>query len=153
MPTGKTHDKITLIITPIIILTSFYVLKNIRNDINYIRDVLIILFSYLFSSFMFNGDLDTNSRPYNRWFLFKMIWIPYQLLFKHRNIFTHGIIIGTIIRIIYLLIIILPILYFCGYLNLVNDLIKYHKDVMLLIIIGLESGSALHTISDKIKSF
>jgi uncharacterized metal-binding protein len=98
---------------------------------------------------MFNGDLDTNSRPYNRWFIFKMIWIPYQLLFKHRSIFTHGLIIGTLIRVIYVGIIPLTIFAFRGEF-LHNLFTPSNLHILFLILIGFEVGSAIHTISDKI---
>lgn len=140
MPNGKTHDKITLVLAPVVFILT-YVLTN------HFINTLIIFLSYLFASFMFNGDLDTNSKPYNRWWLFKMIWIPYQLLFAHRSVFTHGIIIGTLIRIVYLLVI--PVIF----LLLNNSLVYYinliNWDMFLIVLIGLEIGSTIHTISDK----
>jgi uncharacterized metal-binding protein len=144
MPNGKTHDKVTLIILPIIIIASIYFLNNIGN-------FLILVLSYLFSSFMFNGDLDMNSKPYNRWFILKMIWIPYQLLFNHRSIFTHGIIIGTLVRLIYLSMFIIPILYISKNLVLIKTFYNYAGIYKLVLVcIGLELGSAIHTIADKI---
>lgn len=139
MPNGKTHDKITIVTAPIVLGVSYYFTNNIET-------IGIIFLTYLFSSFMFNGDLDTNSRPYNRWWLFKMIWIPYQLMFHHRSVFTHGIIIGTVVRLLYLCIIPLSIYYFQTgniYINEVVDL-----NLLLYVFIGLELGSAVHTISD-----
>jgi len=140
MPNGKTHDMITLIATPIVTGASYYFTKDIKVS-------GIILGCYLFSSFMFNGDLDTNSSPYNRWFILKMVWVPYQLMFNHRSIFTHGLIIGTIIRIIYIGLIPFIIFYFWKDINIITY-INWH--LLLLISIGLECGSAIHTISDKI---
>ncbi|MEA3295808.1 MAG: metal-binding protein [Patescibacteria group bacterium] len=137
MPNGKTHDKITYITTPIITLGTIF-FTNITWGV-------IMFFSYLFSSMMFNGDLDTNSRPYNRWWIFKIIWIPYQLLFLHRSIWTHGFLIGTIIRILYIMPII--ILIFIS-LNISIKVMDYQ--ILLLIFIGLELGNSIHTLSDKI---
>jgi uncharacterized metal-binding protein len=96
---------------------------------------------------MFNGDLDTNSRPYNRWWLFKMIWIPYQLMFDHRSIFTHGLIIGTIIRILYIGLIPFIIILVKEDVQIITSI---NLSIWILIFIGLESGSAIHTISDRI---
>ena len=139
MPNGKTHDKISIISAPIVLGASYYITKNIEIT-------GIIFFSYLFSSFMFNGDLDTNSRPYNRWWLFKMIWIPYQLMFQHRSIFTHGIIIGTVIRLLYLCVIPFIIYYLqTGNIN-INEIVDLK--ILLYMFIGLELGSAVHTICD-----
>jgi len=143
MPNGKTHDIITLIIAPIIGVITYYVLTDIKIT-------MILMFTYFFASFMFNGDLDTNSKPYNRWFILKMIWIPYQLLFNHRSIFTHGLIIGTIIRIIYIGIIPLSIVVLHNNIQEVIIYIKNNFNIILVLVIGLELGSAIHTISDRI---
>lgn len=139
MPNGKTHDTITFITTPIIGGICFYLTD--------MKTTILFLILYLFSSLMFNGDLDTNSRPYNRWWIFKMIWIPYQLMFTHRSIFTHGLIIGTIIRLLYISIIPLIIFIVKGNLQIITSI---NLNMLLLIFIGLEAGSAIHTISDKI---
>jgi len=140
MPNGRTHDIITAVVTPIIIGGSYLITKDIKT-------IMLISTSFLFASLMFNGDLDINSRPYNRWFVFKMIWIPYQLMFKHRSIWTHGLVIGTIVRILYLGII--PFIYLLshGKLNLISLI---DLEISLLLLVGLELGSAVHTISDKI---
>jgi uncharacterized metal-binding protein len=143
MPNGKTHDKITFIVAPIISVIAYYFMVDIKNT-------FILMFAYFFASLMFNGDLDTNSRPYNRWFIFKMIWIPYQLMFKHRSIFSHGLIIGTLIRIIYLSIIPIIIILFKYEFNNIFVFINENTTLLIISIIGLEIGSAIHTISDKV---
>ena len=140
MPNGKTHDIITIITAPFVVEISYLITDDIKQTA-----IFFILF--LFSSLMFNGDLDTNSRPYNRWWIFKMIWIPYQLLFTHRSIFTHGFIIGTLIRLLYLGIVPLIVLIFKDNLQMVASI---NLNMFLLIFLGLETGSAIHTISDKI---
>lgn len=140
MPNGKTHDTITLITLPLVVVSSHYFLSEIK-------EMIIIIISYLFSSIMFNGDLDTVSKPYNRWFILKMIWIPYQLMFNHRSIFTHGIIIGTIIRILYISII--PIMYLIS-TNQINLIYMIDLRLLLITFIGLEIGSSIHTISDRL---
>lgn len=139
MPNGKTHDKITFITTPIIGVLSYYLLNN-----NLIS-TLILITTYIFASIMFNGDLDTNSKPYNRWWIFKIIWIPYQLMFSHRSIWSHGIILGTIVRLIY----ISPIIY-CVFQIFNLSLVDINWNLMIIILIGLESGNTIHTLSDKI---
>lgn len=140
MPNGKVHDRISFIFTPIVLGVCLFMTDNYLH-------IILILVSFIFSSFMFNGDLDTNSRPYNRWWIFKMIWIPYQLMFHHRSIWTHGIIIGTIVRVLYIGII--PIGIFWFYYNI--DIIKFLDwNYLIPILIGLELGSSIHTISDQL---
>ncbi len=136
MPTGKTHDKITLITSPILIFTTtYYFGVNIN--------IILLNTSYIFAGLMFNGDLDVRSRPYNRWFILKGIWLPYQKMFKHRSIWTHGFIIGTLTRLIYLLFI--PFLFFY------SEIIYYicnNIEFIIYILIGLELGAISHSVCD-----
>lgn len=138
MPNGKTHDKITVITTPIVGGFTYLILGDIKTT-------AFLMSGYLFASFMFNGDLDTNSRPYNRWWLFKMIWIPYQLMFTHRSIWTHGIILGTVVRLIYVLVIPALIIAVKG-----AELPEINWNIVVLILVGLELGNINHSLSDKI---
>lgn len=116
----------------------------IINGIN-INSILFIT-SFLFSALMFNGDLDIiNSRPFNRWWLLKMIWIPYQMFFSHRSIWTHGFIIGTLIRVIYIAAI--PTILFY---NDIVGIVNLYNNEIIIVIIGLEIGSMSHSIADKI---
>lgn len=139
MPSGKTHDIITATTTPIM---GFIAFKTVD-----IETTIIFVISYIFASLMFNGDLDIKSRPYRRWLILRWIWIPYREIFQHRSIWTHGIIIGTLIRLIY----IMPLI-FLIYHILPIDLIQINWYNVLIILIGLELGSIIHTISDKIYS-
>lgn len=50
---------------------------------------------------MFGPDLDTLSRPYRRWSVLRWIWLPYRL-FGHRSKWTHGLIRGPLVRLLYL---------------------------------------------------
>lgn len=136
MPNGKTHDIITAVSTPLVYLGS----NNIFHHDQKIN--VIITVAFLFSSLMFNGDLDIDSRPYRRWSVLRFIWLPYRNIFEHRSIWTHGIIIGTIIRIIY----ISPIILFI--------VLKFNIDfiIYLYVLLGLELGNSIHTLSDKIGS-
>ena len=139
MPSGKTHDKISIIGIPVIL--SVPILINLDYFL-----IIILLISYVFASFMFNGDLDIVSKPYNRWGFLKFIWIPYQTIFTHRSVFTHGIILGTVVRLLYLGSIIFLILYF----NNINPLDYVKMNTIIVFVVGLELGSAIHTISDYI---
>ena len=138
MPNGKTHDSITFILLPIVVLTAYLIFDSF-----YL--ILILSISYLFSSLMFNGDLDYNTRVYNRWYVFKMVWIPYQLMFNHRSIFTHGILIGTVIRVLYIGLIPILVLYYSYGINVLDYLTLKE---MLIIFIGLEIGNIVHSVPD-----
>ena len=137
MPSGKVHDKTTILFSPLVIGGAIWF------DLD-THQIVTLVSLYFFSGFMFNGDLDVISRPYNRWGLLKFIWKPYQSIFSHRSIWTHGLIIGTMVRLLYLSMIIIPVLYYLD-INPIEYL--YSKD-FLIIFLGLESGAALHTTLD-----
>lgn len=138
MPNHKTHDTITyLLLIFLIPISLLYIGVNIYS--------LIFIVSYIFAGLMFNGDLDCESKPYYRWKVFRLIWIPYQSLFKHRSVFTHGIIIGTLIRLLYILII--PLIFY--FHEIINFVWLYPKFFVFLLC-GLEIGSISHIVADKL---
>lgn len=105
MPSGKTHDKVNdyLIAGGMTAFISF-ILYFIYGLVGAIVGVGFIV-GYVFGT-RYNGpDLDVKSRLYYRWGILKFIWRPYQKTFSHRSIFTHGIIIGDIIRYLYLVVV------------------------------------------------
>lgn len=104
MPNVKTHDKLILRFLPVII--ALLVFLGITFPVNLSIFVFITIGLYLFGGYYFSPDLDIDSAIYYRWKFFRWIWKPYRLIITHRSIFSHGLIIGTIIRIIYLFLII-----------------------------------------------
>jgi uncharacterized metal-binding protein len=162
MPLGKTHDRITWIFYPPFAYMAWDFSENIT---------IVTLYSiaYLFSSFMFSGDLDLVSQQSRRWGILRWIWIPYRKMFRHRSKFTHGIVLGTIIRIVYLFLIFsifFSLLYFVTFktspflhkeltsetavfLQLTS---KQPKTYFLAIFLGLTCGALVHTLSDELFS-
>jgi uncharacterized metal-binding protein len=57
---------------------------------------------FLVSGLIFGPDLDLYSFHYKRWGIFRWLWRPYQKVIKHRSIWSHGPIVGTVGRILYL---------------------------------------------------
>jgi uncharacterized metal-binding protein len=57
---------------------------------------------FLVSGLIFGPDLDLYSFHYQRWGVFRWLWRPYQKAIKHRSIWSHGPIVGTVGRILYL---------------------------------------------------
>lgn len=140
MPSGRVHDIITTGTTPIIGFVGYKIVDDYKM-------VVILLAAYLFSSLMFNGDLDIKSSPYRRWLILRIIWKPYQMIFEHRSIWTHGIIIGTVIRLLWISPLIAIIL-----TSTPLSLATIGWTNIFLILIGFELGNTVHTISDKIVS-
>ncbi len=94
MPSGRTHD----IITVILAAPTFVAVWVIAGSGAL---ATVVTCAMLFSGFMFGPDLDIQSRQYARWGVFRFLWLPYRVLFRHRSRWSHGIIFGTLIRVVY----------------------------------------------------
>lgn len=95
MPSGRTHDKITLYCFPIITGISIFIFHSPLAAI-------LATAAFGFAGFLFGPDLDLYSCQYKRWGVLRWLWLPYQKAFRHRSAFSHGPIIGTVIRVAYL---------------------------------------------------
>jgi uncharacterized metal-binding protein len=94
MPSGRTHDRITLwALPPIAGLTLLWSQSS--------QTTLIVAGAFLFGGLMLSPDLDIRSRPYQRWGAMRWIWLPYRRL-GHRSWLSHGPIVGSALRIVYL---------------------------------------------------
>ncbi len=94
MPSGKTHDAITFLLT----IPVFFAISTFANGIS---TAAFATGSFLFGGLMFGPDLDTQSNQFYRWSIFSFLWMPYRLIFRHRSRWSHGLIFGTFFRIIY----------------------------------------------------
>lgn len=95
MPSGRTHDRITLWSLPWLVLLTFALTRS--GELT-----LITSAGFLFSGLMFGPDLDIHSIQFKRWGWLRWLWIPYQKALSHRSRLSHGLLIGTILRILYL---------------------------------------------------
>lgn len=161
MPSGRTHDRITFWgLPPLMGLT--YLLSG-KIDLT-----LILVGSYLFSGLMFGPDLDIHSVQYNRWGIIRGIWLPYRFLLKHRSFFSHGFVIGTLLRLLYLgsiltLVAILGVAIaqlIWGFdwnwqqftHRLIELIMTEYLQEAIAFTIGLELGAMSHAISDYLDS-
>ena len=94
MPSGKTHDAITLLLT----VPTFVAAWGVTGSTLL---ACVTTGAMLFGGLMFGPDLDIQSRQYTRWGVFRFIWWPYKVMFRHRSRWSHGIIFGTLIRVVY----------------------------------------------------
>src|SRR3954470_6678099 len=94
MPSGKTHDAVTVILAA----PTFVVAWGLTGSLVL---ALCATLAMLFGGFMFGPDLDIQSRQYTRWGVFRFLWLPYRMMFRHRSRWSHGIIFGTLIRVAY----------------------------------------------------
>ena len=101
--------------------------------------VLALGYSVLLGGYFLSPDLDTkNSIPYRRWRWMRFWWKPYQMLFNHRSFFSHGPVVGTLIRVVWLFPFWLPIVWY------------FHPDWFLILALvgGLEIMAMTHLILD-----
>jgi uncharacterized metal-binding protein len=156
MPSGRTHDRITLWSLPIIVGLSMLATRNAKIT-------LLLASGYLFSGLMFGPDLDIHSVQFKRWGLLRGIWLPYQKKMRHRSRYSHGFLIGTAIRVVYLLVIVGAVVGVGGAIaHLLFDLpwdwgqawqqsqafAQTHALGGVALFIGLELGAMSHSLAD-----
>ena len=162
MPSGTTHDRITLWTLPWIAGVTYGLTRN--GELT-----LLLSGGFLFSGLMFGPDLDIRSVQFKRWGFLRRIWIPYRKLLRHRSIFSHGLIIGTCIRVLYLSLYLAWVAIFVvGIAQLLfgftwnwQDFVRrqfqlltndYYRETIALFL-GLELGAMSHAISDWISTY
>ncbi len=161
MPSGKIHDRVTLWSLPWIVAVSLLVTRNGSLT-------LIIAGGFLFSGLMFGPDLDIHSIQFKRWGILSWLWLPYQKILHHRSLFSHGPVIGTTLRLIYLssFFLLLAIFgvalgqLFWGFhwnwqefaVMVVRGIAGKYRGEAIALFLGLESGAMSHSLSDTIGS-
>ncbi|BAZ70335.1 MAG: metal-binding protein [Pelatocladus maniniholoensis HA4357-MV3] len=156
MPSGQTHDRITLWALPLVAGATFVQTKSGNLT-------LLVAGGFMFGGLMFGPDLDIYSRQYQRWGLLRWIWIPYQKSLRHRSFLSHGPIIGTTLRVIYLsgvvgilVILVTVVAQMLGNgdwsRQILSEIVKRsllnHSLELLALLLGLELGAMSHSLSD-----
>jgi uncharacterized metal-binding protein len=160
MSSGRTHDRITLISLPILTGISLLLTRNAELT-------LWVAGSFLFGGLMFGPDLDIHSNQSIRWGWLRWMWQPYRQAIPHRSALSHGPIIGTVCRLLYvgLWVILLGLLYqsACYFLKWpmwsevqiwrsIQQFVTKHSATLLGIFVGLEVGSMSHYSADFLSS-
>ena len=159
MPSGRTHDRITMTCLPIITVGTL----SLTQDSGL---TFWVAAGFLFGGWMLGPDLDTHSVHYKRWGWLRWIWLPYRGQVKHRSPLSHGPIIGTVVRVLYLLLWIIVLgLVSIAIANQVGQIgwtwqdlgrwvnwIRQYSREGLAIVIGLELGACSHYLADRIGS-
>lgn len=162
MPNGKAHDTITVLLG----IPAFAVSYAATTDVWL---SLVVTGGFIFGGLMFGPDLDTGSTQYGRWAVFKFIWLPYRTFFKHRSRWSHGLVFGTVLRVIYFMGAVTCITFLVAYfytaydggevpgasdfarvwaqLRVFADRVLGHYGLAGLFI-GVWSGAASHTLTD-----
>ncbi|MDD3248106.1 MAG: DUF2227 family putative metal-binding protein [Methanosarcina sp.] len=150
MPSGKTHDKINIVVLFLILLSLFSLLERsiLPFPDSYLESRRIVLFSlaYLFGTFYLSPDLDIKSTPYRRWGILKVIWRPHQRLFRHRGVLHHPVL-GPVILTLTPLVLIYPLIYSL-FIFLDIDTGRFPFWAGSAILIGLVLSMEIHYLSD-----
>ncbi|HEY9907273.1 MAG TPA: metal-binding protein [Thermosynechococcaceae cyanobacterium] len=167
MPSGRTHDSITLWSLPFV---AGITLERTQSP----GLTLWVSSGFLFSGLMFGPDLDIYSQQFKRWGVLRWIWLPYQRSLRHRSVWSHAPIVGTLGRIGYLLtwlggggvVLILGSAILGQTMGMTTDWrilvqqmltdsresversLQQHWSEWLSLTIGLELGALLHSFSD-----
>lgn len=109
MASYRGHDNATLysacLLGPICYWTTERLHDIARSDgllLSPLATTLLLVGAYLFSGLLLSNDLDIASRIYNRWGPLRLLWYPYQCLIPHRSLLSHGLIVGPVLRVLYL---------------------------------------------------
>jgi uncharacterized metal-binding protein len=156
MPSGRTHDRITLWALPVVAGVTFWQTRS--GNVT-----LLVAGGFMFGGLMFGPDLDIYSRQYQRWGVLRWIWLPYQKSLRHRSFLSHGPIIGTTLRVVYLssVLAIVAVMIWAVAEKLGNVSVSW-QDVeetvgrslfsyateFLALFLGLELGAMSHSLSD-----
>ncbi len=162
MPSGKTHDAITFILAAPTFVAAWVVSGSLAL-------ACLTTGATLFGGLMFGPDLDIQSRQYTRWGIFRFLWLPYRMLFRHRSRWSHGILFGTLIRVIYFALVIALVVAAAVYLRAMftggappalSEIVEAWRAIetgivqtvgrhaALAVFAGLWWGAASHTLTD-----
>lgn len=166
MPSGKTHDKIT-VVTAAASIPLWWLEDPARN----VAGFVIGLTAYLFSGFWLSDDLDTNSIAYKRWGALRWLWWPYQKLVPHRSWVSHGIGFGPLFRVAYFIVMLwatmrvvlwlliqayVPVnrdAVLGGFWGFTTDWTLAHPSWAMCAVIGLVLGGLAHSVADAVVSW
>src|SRR5258708_2728442 len=167
MPSGRTHDAITFLLAVPVGIAGYFFAHSIPS-------AAVIGAAFVFGGLMFGPDLDTVSRQYSRWFIFRFLWFPYRKFFKHRSRFSHGLVFGAFIRVVYFMGALTLAAFLAAYiyatygggkLPLLADFErlwqpigvfireKFRANFLPFVFVGLWLGAASHTFTDMTGSF
>ena len=167
MPSGKTHDAITFLLAAPVGAAAYFATASVPASV-------AIAAAFLFGGLMFGPDLDTASKQYSRWWILKPLWFPYKMFFKHRSRWSHGLIFGTLLRVVYFmgvvtlgafLTAVLVNVVFGGKVPVMSDFsdalrqlgefgrIHLGENIFAVVFCGLWLGAASHTFTDMAGTF
>ncbi|MCK4928803.1 MAG: metal-binding protein [Methanosarcinales archaeon] len=150
MPDGKNHNTINIIILMLILSVTYALFSrpdiSIHIQLPGIELILIFSLTYLFGTFFLSPDLDIESSPYNRWGVFKFLWWPYKVIFKHRGL-SHNPVFGPLTIMINFALIFVPVLVVLGF-----NLALVPLDIAAAAAAGFVLSIEMHILADMVVS-
>lgn len=167
MPSGKTHDAVTFFLVAPTFAAAWKITESVPL-------AALVTAAFLVGGLMFGPDLDTRSVQYTRWSIFRFLWYPYQAFFAHRSRWSHGLIFGTFLRVVYFIGAMTLCSFAAAYIlaaysgGTVPDLMEFTRTwqqigeyvranfgehAFTAAFIGLWFGAASHTLTDMAGSF
>ncbi len=138
MASGKIHDRAILFASPVVLVVGCY---QSGLELGIIAGA-----SHFLGGYWLSPDLDIKSRPFLRWGILKIIWIPYQRLIPHRSPLSHSPVLGSLIRLVYLATWLCPLWFVFPDLQLVQWAMDWGKVAAFLV--GVELSALNHLLLD-----
>ena len=118
------------------------------------RAGLIGAASFLIGGLWLSPDLDTRSLALRRWGALQWLWWPYRTLLPHRSFWSHGPMIGTLLRLLLLLgwgtlvMALLPGRSIAELPQVLLQAVRRHPVPALAVVVSLEASVWLHLLLD-----
>ncbi len=138
MASGKNHDRAILFASPLVLVVGCY---QFGLELGIIAGA-----SHFLGGYWLSPDLDIKSRPFLRWGILKIIWLPYQRSIPHRNWKSHAPVLGSLLRLAYLAAWVFPFWLIFPDLQRVQWAIDWMKVIAFLI--GVELSALNHLLLD-----
>ncbi len=138
MASGKNHDRSILFATPVVAI----VVASHSIELG-----IVAASAHLLGGLYLSPDLDLKSKPFKRWGVLRVLWLPYQKLIPcHRHWLSHGVIVGSIVRLLYLAALLLPLWVIFPDLQQVDWAITWEKAIAFFL--GVELSALNHLMLD-----
>lgn len=139
MASGRNHDRSICFTSPIVTITACY---HAGLELGLITGI-----AHLIGGLMLSPDLDLVSRPFKRWGFLQVIWIPYQhFIPRHRHWLSHGVLVGSAIRLVYLACWLSPVMLFFPVNQWRLDSVGTARAIAIFV--GVELSALNHLVLD-----
>jgi uncharacterized metal-binding protein len=140
MPSGNVHDTVNTVA-----LTGYVAYSVATQQTDWLPTAIGIAVGTLWLS----PDLELKSEPYYRFGPFRVLWMPYVKIMPHRSIWSHGMIIGDVIRLLYSAALVIPLLFLSLYFQVIaSETIDSWFASLPAFVIGIMVASTIHILLD-----